>query len=59
MLCSHQLDIQNWEHWQKMREIIILVAVYTEEEGSLCLCNRTNSGKFLKRWEYKTTLPAS
>ena len=25
----------------------------------LTVCTKTNSGKFLKRWEYQTTLPAS
>ena len=61
-----KLDLENWDqianiHWiiEKAREFQKNIYFhFIDLHQTLLLC-RTSCGKFLKRWEYQTTWPAS
>ena len=44
---------------EKAREFQNIYFCFTDYAKACDLCITTNCGKFLKRWEYQTTLPAS
>ena len=52
--CQHPLDHRKRK---KIPEKYLLLLYWLRQ--SLWLCGSQQTGKFLKRWEYQTTLPAS
>ena len=60
-----KLDLENVEeseikrHWKNERILEKHLFLFYWLCQSFCLCGPQQTGKFLKKWEYKTTWPAS
>ena len=46
-----------YTHWDSTSTVHLLLLYWLCQ--NLCLCGSQQTGKFFKRWEYQTTLPAS
>ena len=56
--CQHPLDDRKSK---EIPNIYIYIYIYTSASLTIVkpLCGSQQTGKFLKKWEYQTTLPAS
>ena len=45
--------------WEKLVKLVIVKLIYKRKSIQEPVCKPQQTGKFLKRWEYQTTLPAS